>query len=83
MPISGPKQSSEHPDRLTDCEEALEAELNGLIDRAICAGWGEDEICAALTSLADHRMLSLLANADLRRRIASVETNGIVLRRTP
>ncbi|WP_432349894.1 hypothetical protein WMC41_30605 (plasmid) [Shinella yambaruensis] len=83
MPILGPKHSSEHPDRLTHCEEALEAELNQFIDRAICAGWSEDEICTALTSLADHRVLSLLANADLRRRIASVETGGIVLRRTP
>jgi hypothetical protein len=83
MPISGPKHSLNHPDRLTDCEAALEDEVHRLVDKAIKAGWTLDEACLAITSISDHRILSQLANEDVRQRIASADPNSIILRRPP
>ena len=80
MPISGPKRSPDHPDRLTDCEAALEVEVFRLVDQAIEAGWDLEEVCVAVASISDHRVLAHLADADLHRRIAIADSNGLVLR---
>ena len=80
MPISGPKHSPAHPDRLTDCEAALEAEVFRLVDQAIDAGWDLEEVCVAVASISDHRVLAHLAKAELQRRITTADSNGLVLR---
>ena len=80
MPISGPKRSPDHPDRLTDCEAALEVEVFRLVDQAIEAGWDLEEVCVAVASISDHRVLAHLAKAELQRRITTADSNGLVLR---
>lgn len=47
-------------DRLTDCQEAVEGELQDLVWRAIQAGWDEVEVCTALATLADHHILAIM-----------------------
>jgi hypothetical protein len=76
MPISGPKRSPDHPDRLTDCGAALEAEVFRLVDRAIEAGCGLEEVCVAVASISDHQILAHLANAELQRRITTADSKG-------
>ncbi|MBB3980072.1 hypothetical protein GGQ64_005319 [Rhizobium azooxidifex] len=49
-------------DRLTDCEEALEAKLQQLVWEAVKAGWDEVEACTAIATLADHHILAVLDN---------------------
>lgn len=80
MAISGPKLDCEYPDRFVGCEQAIEAELQALIARAMDAGWDEMEACSAILSLADHHVLGLLANAETDRRIAAADSSGIFLR---
>jgi hypothetical protein len=64
MEISGPRAGSEPGDRFLECEEALDAEFQSLVRKAVKAGWGEEEVCVAITSLADHLILSSACNAE-------------------
>ncbi|GAB4351038.1 MAG: hypothetical protein Kow0026_07750 [Oricola sp.] len=50
-------------DRDIDCEAAMEAEFEALIDRALAAGWSEDEVTNALLSLAQNRVDASRADA--------------------
>ncbi len=50
-------------DRLEDCEQAVEAELQDLVWRAMRAGWDEMEVCTAIATLADHHILAALETA--------------------
>lgn len=79
MTISDPQRPADYPDRLSDCEQAIEAELQALIARAVEAGWSETEACVAIGSLADHHVLSMLANEQLDMRISAGDCHGIVL----
>jgi hypothetical protein len=58
------------PDRLVECEEALEASFQELVWRAVQAGWDEEEAATALAMLADHHVLAMEYN---RRTEASVK----------
>ncbi|SOC47130.1 hypothetical protein SAMN05892877_12724 [Rhizobium subbaraonis] len=63
-------RSPDTPDRLVECEEALEASFQELVWGAVQAGWGEEEAATALAMLADHHVLAMEAN---RRTEASVK----------
>lgn len=80
MPIRGPAPHQNAEDRFVRCEQEIEAEVQALVWRAVQAGWDESEACVAIASLADHHILSLLSNDDVRRRIASADPNGVILR---
>jgi len=49
-------------DRLTECEEAIEAAFQELVWRAMQAGWDEVEVCTAVAMLADHHILAACDN---------------------
>ncbi|MGA0615976.1 hypothetical protein [Paracoccus sp. KR1-242] len=55
--MKGPRRLDAYPDRLLDCEEALEDELAALIGRACAAGWSRPETLAALISLCENTQL--------------------------
>jgi hypothetical protein len=59
MPITGPKSDERTPDRFLQCEDALEAEFQALVWKAVKAGWDEGEAAVAIASLADHHILSM------------------------
>jgi hypothetical protein len=46
------------PDRVLNCEFELEGAFNELAERALAVGWSDDEVEAALLSLARHRVLA-------------------------
>lgn len=50
-------------DRDLDCEEFLQSGFEGLVDRALAAGWSEDEIGNALLSIAQERVVAARDNA--------------------
>lgn len=81
MPINGPREYQCPEERFLRCEEAIEAEFQALIWKAIKAGWDEGEACVAIASLADHHILALMANDETCRQIASSDASGIVLRK--
>lgn len=80
MAISHPKDSGGDSDRFLHCEEALEAEFKHLVCRALDAGWDEMEVCTALTSLADHHVLGMLANDAVDQQIAAADRSSIILK---
>jgi hypothetical protein len=51
------------PDRALQLEEFLEVGLQGLADEAVEAGWGDEEVDAALLGLVRARLLQRLAHA--------------------
>lgn len=55
--IDPPKRQGDYPDRLLDCEAALEPLLNDLVATAFAHGWGPHETRKALLRLiaADRR----------------------------
>ncbi|SOC37066.1 hypothetical protein SAMN05892877_103410 [Rhizobium subbaraonis] len=65
-------RSPDTPDRLLECEEALEAAFQQLVWHAVQAGWDEEEATSALAMLADNHVLAIEENrqaeAAFRRR---------------
>jgi len=62
MAIRGPLPIGEAEDRFLQCEEALEADFQALVWKALKWGWDEGEACVAIASLADHHILALKCN---------------------
>lgn len=52
-------------DRDLDCSNYLEAGIEGLVVKALAAGWNEDEISNALLSLVQDRISEARDNAIL------------------
>lgn len=50
-------------DRDLDCEASIEMEFEALIERALAAGWSEEEVTNALLSLAQNRLENSRADA--------------------
>ncbi|SOC38095.1 hypothetical protein SAMN05892877_1054 [Rhizobium subbaraonis] len=69
MDIPSPR-TPDTPDRLIECEEALEASFQDLVWRAVQAGWDEEEASTAIAMLADNHVLAMEYN---RRTEASVK----------
>lgn len=65
MDIPSPPRGSDHPDRFVDAQEALEAAVLMLVEKAVAAGWGEREALAAVISVAENRALALGENDEL------------------
>jgi hypothetical protein len=74
--IPGPKTLGYHPDRFLNCQEAIADAFRQLAERAVAAGWGEDEVAGALVDLADCHMLALASNLDTERLIAEATRSG-------
>ncbi len=73
MAIERPRKPSGHKDRSSDCQRAIEDKLLELFGEAVAAGWGEDEVFAAIVAVADttqlamHRDQFLSIETELRR----------------
>jgi hypothetical protein len=67
--MRGPRPGTDIFDRQLACEEDMEAAIHSIIALAVKAGWTETEACVAITVLADHRMLSSLANRDTAQQV--------------
>jgi hypothetical protein len=55
--IKPPAVVEDHPDRDLECQAALSDAFGDLADRAEAAGWSDEEVATALSTLADNRML--------------------------
>lgn len=65
MTIPNPPRPEDHPDRFIDAQEALEASVLELVEKAVEAGWGEKEAIAAIIAVAENRMLAIGKNDEL------------------
>ena len=55
MNFTPPKKPSHYPDRQIDCQVALDNAFRELWENTSAAGWGPEEIAAALYELTDNR----------------------------
>lgn len=67
-------QSPDTPDRLIECEQALEAAFQELISRAVQAGWDEEEASTALAMLADNHVLAIEENRRMEAALKRART---------
>lgn len=72
MKSIAPPSTNRHPDRFLALQDAMADEISDLAISAVDAGWGPEEVAAALVELADHLMLGVIANRDLDRALASL-----------
>jgi hypothetical protein len=56
--ILKPMLNRHYPERSSDCELALEVQLQELIDRALAAGWERKEAIAAIANIAIRFMVT-------------------------
>lgn len=70
MPIDPPKRQEDHPDRLVDCEAALEPAFDGLMTVAFKYGWAPGETLRALRRLIRSRWRADEENAKLEAELA-------------
>jgi hypothetical protein len=59
-------------DRELECELHIEPAFDEIADRAIAAGWSEDQVDAALLSLARHRILARVERERTGRQIKAL-----------
>lgn len=62
--MNRPRLPADHPDRILDLEQEMESHLVALMDRARDLGWHQEEIAAAVMSLARNYVLRLEANVE-------------------
>jgi hypothetical protein len=68
--IIRPRHSQDHPDRLIDCEEALEPLFQDLMGIAEANGWTPDEARRALRRLAVAHRRTETENAKVETELA-------------
>lgn len=61
MSISPPKHPADHPDRIIDCEFAMEPMFQAIAIDALAAGWTEDDIASAMLNLAAAQIRAMAA----------------------
>ena len=64
MSIKGPKHPANHPDRLIDCEFAIEPAFQAIIAAAIAVGWTEGEVTSAMIGLATNHAFGVVEDAE-------------------
>ena len=70
--LKRPRHEGDYADRGPDCQEALEANILALVDRAVARGWSRSEVLAAIGELADNLMLANLENERLEDTLAQL-----------
>jgi hypothetical protein len=72
--MNRPRLPANHPDRILELEQEMESHLAALMDRARDLGWHQEEIAAAVMSLARNYVLRLEANVETDIAIAKAMT---------
>ncbi|WP_457588338.1 hypothetical protein [Ensifer canadensis] len=60
--VASPKRPMNHTDRLLDCEEAMGAAFQVIIERAAAAGWSQQEATFGLIGLIQTRINTMREN---------------------
>lgn len=78
MAIKAPREAGDYPDRMLECEEALEDDVIVMFEDAVSSGWTPAETAIAISNLVENYLLGLGANAQtevqiLRARIGRAD----------
>ena len=69
MTFAPPKKPYQYPDRAIDCQVSMDDAFRDLWEDA-AAGWGPEEIAAAIYELTDNHLTALRENYVLDRQLA-------------
>jgi len=58
--------------RFLFCQMAIESRLQDLLDDAMEAGWGEDELLVSVIELADNLMLAARASENIEQLLRAI-----------
>ena len=64
--IFSPLHTDDYPERVLDCEQAMEVAFAQLLAAATKAGWRDTEVAVILADLADDHVLELARTAKAR-----------------
>jgi len=65
-----PRRPDSYPDRGIDCQVAADEAFREVWENMAAAGWGPEEIAAALLELTDNHLTALRENDKVDREIA-------------
>ncbi|WP_312367046.1 hypothetical protein [Ensifer sp.] len=68
--VTPPKRPQNYPDRQLDCEEAMEAAFQAVVERAAAAGWSSQETALGLIGLVQAHIHSMRENEKTELAIA-------------
>jgi hypothetical protein len=71
MSIKAPKHPEDHPDRVIDCEFAMEPMFQAMAVEALAAGWTEEDVSSAMLNLAAAQIRAMTAE---RKTAADIAT---------
>jgi hypothetical protein len=74
--MKSPRLSPDHADHILELEEEMERHLVALMDRATDLGWHQEDVAAAVMSLARNYVLRLEANVETDIAIAKAMIGG-------
>ncbi|MBA8878270.1 hypothetical protein [Phyllobacterium myrsinacearum] len=65
--VPAPEVSVDDPARSVRCQSAMQIVFQNTAERAMAAGWREQEVAVALVDLADNHMLTLGSNQEIMK----------------
>jgi hypothetical protein len=77
--IKSPKHPVDHPDRVIDCERAIEPLFQAMAVEALAIGWSEEDVSAAMLNLAVAQIKTIMADkaTDVEIQIANQMFNAM------
>lgn len=76
--IPPPTVDENDSDRFISCQDALHAEFQDLVKRAVVAGWKAEEVLVAMIELADNQALMMEANAEVEAALKVLKRKGFL-----
>jgi DNA ligase D-like protein (predicted ligase) len=64
--VPAPEVPVDGPNRSLRCQSAMQIAFQNMAERAMAAGWREQEVAAALVDLADNHMLTFDSNQEIK-----------------
>jgi hypothetical protein len=64
--VPAPEIPVDDPDRSVRCQNAMQIAFQNMAERAMAAGWRDQEVAAALVDLAENHMLALGSNQEIK-----------------
>ena len=76
MTFDPPKKPYQYPDRLIDCQVAIDEAFQEMWEDIAAAGWGREEIANAIYELTDNHLTGLRENETVDRWLSNAKQSG-------
>jgi len=76
--IRPPSVDKKRTDRFISCQDALNDEFQGLVERAVAAAWRPQKVLVAMIELADNWALMMEASAEVEAALKVPKRKGVL-----